>query len=45
MPLQNRVTPFRQILAIPMRGMMTGNRKIIYRPDRALATKRWSHQA
>jgi len=45
MSLEKRVTPFVQILAIPVRGTMTGNRGIIHRPDRALETKRWSHKA
>ena len=29
MPLQNRVTPFGDIVAIPQRGMFTGNRGVI----------------
>lgn len=45
MPLQNRVQPDGQILAISARGTMTGNRGIIHGPDRVLATKRWSHKA
>lgn len=45
MTLQNRVQPDGQILAIPARGTMTGNRGIIHGPDRMLATKRWSHKA
>jgi hypothetical protein len=43
--LQNRVQPDGQILAIPARGTMTGNRGILHGPDRTLATKRWSHKA
>ena len=45
MTLQNRVQPDGQILAIPVRGTMTGNRGILRGPDRTLATKRWSHKA
>ncbi len=45
MTLQNRVQPDGQILAVPARGTMTGNRGIIHGPDRMLATKRWSHKA
>lgn len=45
MTLQNRVQPDGQILAIPARGTMTGNRGILHGPDRTLATKRWSHKA
>ena len=45
MTLQNRVLPSGAIVAIPARGTMTGNRGIIHGPDRALATKRWSHKA
>src|SRR3954447_7144170 len=30
--LQNRVTPFGDIVAIPQRGMFTGNRGIIHNP-------------
>lgn len=32
MPLQNRVTPFGDIVAIPQRGLFTGNRGIIHDP-------------
>ena len=32
MPLQNRVTPFGEIIATPARGMFTGNRGIIHDP-------------
>src|SRR3954463_5916793 len=43
MPLQNRVTPFGEIIATPARGMFTGNRGIIHDPDtRTLLNKRWS---
>ena len=46
MPLQNRVTPFGEIVATPARGMFTGNRGIIHDPaTKTLLTKRWSNPA
>jgi hypothetical protein len=43
MPLQNRVTPFGEIIATPARGMFTGNRGIIHNPEtKTLLKKRWS---
>jgi hypothetical protein len=46
MPLQNRVTPFGEIIATPARGMFTGNRGIIHDPEtRTLLKKRWSLKA
>lgn len=43
MHLQNRVTPFGDIVAIPQRGMFTGNRGIIHDPaTRTLLKKRWA---
>jgi hypothetical protein len=46
MPLQNRVTPFGDIVAIPQRGMFTGNRGIIHDPaTRTLLNRRWSSKA
>ena len=46
MPLQNRVTPFGEIVAISQRGLFTGNRGIIHDPaSRTLLTKRWSTKA
>ena len=44
-PLQNRVLPNGDIVAIPARGTLTGNRGIIHRPDRVLGKSRWSHHA
>jgi len=47
MHLQNRVTPFGEIVAISQRGMFTGNRGIIHDPatktllNRCWATKTW----
>jgi len=43
MPLQNRVTPFGDIIATPARGMFTGNRGIIHDPaTRTLLRRRWT---
>jgi hypothetical protein len=45
-PLQNRVTPFGEIVAIPQRGMFTGNRGIIHDPrTRTLLSRRWATRA
>ncbi|MEO1747461.1 MAG: hypothetical protein AAFR27_02380 [Pseudomonadota bacterium] len=45
--LQNRVTPFGDIIATPARGTLTGNRGIIHDPDlrRLLPNRRWSTKA
>jgi hypothetical protein len=46
MPLQNRVTPFGEIVAIPQRGTLTGNRGIIHNPaTKSLLRKRWATKA
>ncbi len=46
MPLQNRVTPMGEIVAIPQRGLFTGNRGILHDPaTRTLTRKRWSSKA
>src|SRR2546421_5578754 len=46
MPLQNRVTPFGDIVAIPQKGMFTGNRGIIHDPaTRTLLKQRWATKA
>jgi hypothetical protein len=43
MPLQNRVNPFGEIVAIPERGSMMGNRGgKFHRPDRTLGRRRWA---
>jgi hypothetical protein len=43
MPLQNRVTPFGEIVAVPDRGLFTGNRGILHDPaSRTLLRKRWT---
>jgi hypothetical protein len=46
MPLQNRVTPFGDIVAISQRGLFTGNRGIIHDPaTKTLLRKRWASKA
>jgi hypothetical protein len=46
MPLQNRVTPTGEIIAMPERGLFTGNRGIIHDPaTRTLLRRRWSSPA
>ncbi len=46
MPLQNRVTPFGEIVAIPQRGLFTGNRGILHDPaTKTLLAKRWATRA
>jgi hypothetical protein len=46
MPLQNRVTPLGDIVAIPYRGLFTGNRGIIHDPaTRTLLRRRWASKA
>ena len=43
MPLQNRVTPFGEIVAVSQRGMFMGNRGIIHDPrTRTLLSRRWT---
>jgi hypothetical protein len=45
-PLQNRVTPFGEIVAIPQRGLFTGNRGIIHDPaTKTLLNRRWTTKA
>src|SRR5271170_4692304 len=46
MPLQNRVTPSGDIVAVADRGLFTGNRGIIHDPaTKTLLRKRWSTPA
>ena len=46
MPLQNRVTPFGMIVAVPQRGLFMGNRGIIHDPaTRSLLNRRWATKA
>ena len=45
-PLQNRVTPFGDIAAIPQRGTFIGNRGIIHDPaTKTLLGRRWTTKA
>jgi hypothetical protein len=45
-PLQNRVTPFGDVVAIPQRGLYTGNRGIIHDPaTKMLLGRRWTSKA
>jgi hypothetical protein len=46
MPLQNRVDPLGHILAVPARGLFTGNRGVIHDPaTRTLTGRRWTTKA
>lgn len=46
MPLQNRVTPFGEIVAVPSRGLLTGNRGILHDPaTKTLLKRRWTTKA
>jgi hypothetical protein len=46
MPLQNRVSPFGEIVATAHRGRFTGNRGIIHDPaTKTLLNRRWSSKA
>src|ERR1700759_3700879 len=45
MPLQNRVLPTGEIVAIPERGLFTGNRGIIHDPATKTLTRRWAGKA
>ena len=46
MPLQNRVTPFGEIVAVSARGMFTGNRGILHSPEgQRLSNRRWTSKA
>ncbi|MCU4654584.1 hypothetical protein N8I71_17225 [Roseibacterium sp. SDUM158016] len=42
--LQNRVLPTGEIVADPARGLFTGNRGILHRPDGTFGTSRWAHK-
>jgi hypothetical protein len=43
MSLQNRVTPFGEIIAHPARGLLMGNRGILHDGERRLGRARWRH--
>lgn len=44
MPLQNRVTPCGDILAVPPRGLFMGNRGVLHDDRRRLGAARWKHR-
>lgn len=44
MPLQNRVTPFGEIVRAPWRGEFTGNRGCLHDKAGELGVRRWRHQ-
>lgn len=44
MALQNRVTPFGEIVADPARGTLMGNRGILHDDHRQLGRRRWQHR-
>ncbi|MGO8951683.1 MAG: hypothetical protein ACLQUY_29320 [Ktedonobacterales bacterium] len=45
MPLQNRVTPFSDLIAVPERGLMFGNRGVLHDPEQRIVRysqgRRW----
>ncbi|WP_339106698.1 hypothetical protein [Roseovarius rhodophyticola] len=43
MPLQNRLQPTGDILAIPDRGTLMGNRGILHDDHQHLTARRWQH--
>ena len=45
MPLQNRVQPTGEILAVPTRGTYMGNRGILHDNSQNLSSARWRHKA
>ena len=45
MPLQNRVTPFGEIVATPERGAWMGNRGCLHDDKRTLTRRRWTTRA
>ena len=45
MPLQNRIQPTGEIIAVPARGRYMGNRGILHDTSRRLGNKRWQHKA
>jgi len=45
MPLQNRVTPFGEIVAVSNRGLFTGNRGILHDPVTRELRRRWASKS
>lgn len=44
MPLQNRVSPFGDIIAVAARGTVMGNRGILHDDAKQLGQRRWQHR-
>jgi hypothetical protein len=44
MPLQNRVTPTGEIVAVDARGLFMGNRGILHDTEKRLGRSRWKHK-
>lgn len=44
MKLQNRVTPFGDLVVAPWQGALMGNRGIVHDDERQLGVSRWRHQ-
>ena len=45
MPLQNRVTPTGEIVAVPARGLFVGNRGVLHDERKRLGRRRWALKA
>lgn len=45
MPLQNRITPFGEIIAVPDRGPFTGYRGILHDPATRTLRRRWTSKS
>ena len=45
MALQNRVTPFNEIVQVEARGLFMGNRGVLHGQDRRLTRRRWTTRA
>jgi len=45
MPLQNRVTPYGELIATPAKGLFMGNRGILHNEAGELTVKRWAHKS
>lgn len=44
MPLQNRVSPFNVLEAVPQRGLLMGNRGILHDADQRVGESGWKHK-
>lgn len=45
MPLQNRMTPFGELITTPAKGTFMGNRGILHDENGDLGVKRWGHKS